>query len=159
MKYIESPNIYKPKPGEKSVFLAGGINGCPDWQQEMVHLLSDTDLVLLNPRRKHFPINDHRASAEQIVWEYESLRKADAILFWFPYETLCPIALYELGTWSMTDKPIFVGIHPNYQRRQNVVMQTRLARPDVEVMYSMSHLVSQIIHSHLTNLSSVIVSQ
>lgn len=147
MQYIESPHIYKPKPGVKSLFLAGGINGCSDWQQEIVHLLSNTDLALLNPRRKHFPIGDPNAKLEQIKWECEHLRKADAILFWFPHEALCPIVLYELGAWSMTDKPIYIGIHPDYQRRQDVEIQTKLARPDAEIVYSLSRLAEQIMQS------------
>lgn len=144
MQYIESPNTYEPKPGVKSIFLAGGINGCSDWQREMAHLLSTTDFALLNPRRRHFPIDDYNAKLEQIKWECEHLRKADAILFWFPRESLCPTALYELGAWSMTDKLIYVGIHPDYQKRQDVEIQTRLARPDVEIVYSLFHLARQI---------------
>src|SRR5262249_54129317 len=89
-----------------------------------------------------FPIDDPGAAEEQIRWEFEHLRKADAILFWFPGETLCPIALYELGAWSMTDKPLFVGTHPAYARRQDVLIQTRLARPDVPVTESLADLAA-----------------
>lgn len=75
------------------------------------------------------------------------LRDADAILFWFPCETLCPITLYELGAWSMSDKPLFVGVHPAYQRRQDVEIQTRLARPDVAVTDLLAALVASIVES------------
>jgi hypothetical protein len=81
---------------------------------------------------------------EQITWEHDYLRMADAILFWFPCETICPIVLYELAAWSMTDKPIFVGVHPDYQRRQDVEIQTGLARPEVEIVYSLEDLVGQV---------------
>jgi len=103
-----------------------------------------TDLILFNPRRKRFPIDDPAAGPEQIKWEYDYLRMADAILFWFPHETLCPIVLYELGAWSMTDKPIFVGVHPDYTRRQDVEIQTKLARPDVRAVYALEDLAAQI---------------
>jgi len=110
----------------------------------MRSLLQDTDLILFNPRREHFPIGDPGAAQEQIAWEHAYLRTADAILFWFPCETLCPIVLYELGAWSMTDKPIFVGVHPEYERRQDVEIQTCLARPTVKVCYSLEDLAQQV---------------
>ncbi|WP_443041424.1 nucleoside 2-deoxyribosyltransferase domain-containing protein [Streptomyces sp. B21-083] len=37
------------------------------------------------------------AAREQTAWEYEHLRIADVILFWFRAEAVQPIALYELG--------------------------------------------------------------
>ena len=72
------------------------------------------------------------------------LRVADAILFWFPQETLCPIVLYELGAWSMSGKTIFVGVHPAYSRRQDVEIQTGLVRPEVNVVYSLEELAAQV---------------
>jgi len=136
MKYVEAPtHLFK------SIFLAGGITGCPNWQAEMVELLRETNLVLLNPRRDNFPPD---AAREQITWEHSHLHKADAILFWFPCETVCPIVLYELGAWSMTDKPIFVGVHPDYQRRQDVEIQTELARPGLRIVYDLQSLARQV---------------
>ena len=142
MKYIESPEIYKKK--EKALFLAGGITGCPNWQQELVDLLSNENISILNPRRKKYPTNNPNIEKEQITWEYNHLRKADAISFWFPKETLCPIVLYELGAWSKSDKTIFVGVHPEYKRKQDVIIQTGLARPEVEIVYSLQALSEQI---------------
>src|SRR5437868_6025694 len=91
-----------------AVFLAGGITGCPDWQADVIKMLADTNLTLLSPRRRRYPmLNPEDAAAEeQITWEFRHLRLASAIVFWFPCETLCPIALYELGAWSMTTKPL-----------------------------------------------------
>jgi hypothetical protein len=89
-----------------------------------------------------FPIDDPTAAEAQIIWEYEQLRKADIILFWFPRETLRPIALYELGAWSMTTTPLVVGTHPSYVRRQDVVTQTQLVRPDVQVVSTLDDLAT-----------------
>jgi hypothetical protein len=145
MKYIEAVDSYDPYGEEIKLFLAGGITGCPNWQQTMVNSLRYTTLTLLNPRRKNFPIDDPGAALIQIAWEYNALRNADAIQFWFPKETLCPIVLYELGAWSMTEKRIFVGVHPEYQRRQDVYIQTGLVRNDVEIVDSIQALADQII--------------
>jgi len=146
MHYLESPTeLITNGIFDKchKVFLAGGITDCPDWQQEMRELLSNENLTLFNPRRANFPIHDHSAARAQIAWEHHMLREADAILFWFPEETLCPIALYELGAWSMTAKPISVGVHPNYQRGQDVKIQTFLSRPDVKVVFSLPDLANE----------------
>ena len=143
MEYVEALEEYRPG-SLPAVFLAGGITGCPDWQREAVGLLRGEAVVVLNPRRAAFPINDPEAGPGQIEWEHRHLRLADAVLFWFPRETLCPIALYELGAWSMTRKPLFVGVHPDYPRRQDVELQTGLARPDVAVVYSVTDLAEQV---------------
>ena len=129
---------------DKRVFLAGGITGCPDWQSDMIELLRSAPVTLFNPRRKDFDIKVPDAAQIQIQWEFDFLRKAQGILFWFPEETLCPIVLFELGAWSASDKPIFVGCHPGYKRLNDVVMQMRLARPDVKVVSSISDLADQV---------------
>jgi hypothetical protein len=143
MKYIECPEIYLPNRNEKSIFLAGGISGCLDWQQEMKDLLSQTNLTLVNPRRKNFvktPENDF----EQINWEFNHFPKTIASLFYFPPETLCPITLYELGVQNSHSKPLFIAIHPDYQRKLDVEIQTKLARPDVKIVSSLEDLAGQI---------------
>jgi hypothetical protein len=127
-----------------SLFLAGGISGCPDWQAEVVASLAELPLVLFNPRRRNFPIDDPSAAAAQIEWERRYLRPASAILFWFPQQTVCPIALYELGAWSMTAKPIFVGTHRDYPRRMDVVIQTQLVRPQIEVFDTLHAVIGQV---------------
>jgi hypothetical protein len=148
MRYVEALTEYEPGP-LPSVFLGGGITGCPDWQQEMVTLLKDLSVAILNPRRANFPIADPTAAPRQIEWEFRHLRKADAILFWFPRETLCPISLYELGAWSVCRigqelKPLFIGVHPQYKRRTDVGIQTRLARPELRIAYSLSGLAESV---------------
>jgi hypothetical protein len=154
VQYIEVLTEYEP--GHlPAVFLAGGITGCPDWQQEIVDWLADLPLVFLNPRRADFPINDPAAAPLQIEWEFRHLRKASAILFWFPEETLCPISLYELGAWSVYRdergiRPLFVGVHPGYLRRQDVEIQTRLTRPEIVIhndLPSLADAVRQWVHS------------
>lgn len=144
MEVYEAPQRYDGNA--LSLFLAGGITGCPDWQQEMIAALKETRLVLFNPRRANFPIGDPSAAYEQIEWEHTYLRRATAISFWFPMDTLNPITLYELGAWSMrTEKRIFVGCHPEYKRKQDVMIQTKLVRPHVQVTESFQQLCEWIL--------------
>jgi len=148
VKYIEAVEGYGLEClGKDSVFLAGGITGCPEWQDEMVEYLSNTDLTILNPRRKDFPIGDPDAAHEQIKWEHHALRAAGRILFWFPCETICPIVLYELGAWSMTEKTLHVGVHPDYARRQDVEIQTGLQRPEIAISYSLKELAWELVNA------------
>lgn len=144
MRYIEALENLELDADVTSIFLAGGISNCPDWQQELVRLLHDTDLILLNPRRANFPMDDPTAASQQIDWEHRHLRLANAISFWFCAEAMQPITLYELGAWSMTDKPLFVGVHPDYPRRQDVEIQTKLVRPNIKIVYTLSGLANQI---------------
>lgn len=138
---IKAPTESSFKDG---IFLAGGITGCPDWQSRIVAALTDYPGVLFNPRRDNFPINDPAAARAQIAWEYWYLRRAKAISFWFPMETLCPIVLYELGAHSMTEKKLFIGVHSQYERKQDVRIQTGLVRPEIEIVYSLNDLAEQI---------------
>jgi hypothetical protein len=142
MQYIEAPAEYKGKG--KSLFLGGGISNCPDWQKEFAALLKNERLVLLNPRRKEFGKQFQKIMKEQISWEYKHLRKADALIFWFPKETLCPITLYELGAHAMTSKTLFVGMHPKYKRRKDVEIQLKLVRPKIKIVYALKELARQV---------------
>jgi hypothetical protein len=145
MIYIEAPSEAKEDSDFPSVFLAGGITDCPDWQNAMVTMLEDIRrLVLFNPRKKNFPMDDPSAAKRQIAWEFYYLRKAQGVSFWFPMETICPIVLFELGAWSMTGKPIFVGVHPEYERRVDIEIQMSLVRPMMKIQYSLKDLAAEV---------------
>lgn len=148
MQYIEAPHEYEPGSAP-ALFLAGGISDCPDWQREMKELLGDLEVVLLNPRQTNFPAPGSEAASEQIRWEFRHFRKADAMLFWFPCESLCPITLYELGTWSAYrdekgPRPLFVGVHPEYKQRIDIEIQTSLVRPEVPVVHELPALAQRV---------------
>jgi len=146
MNYIEAPN-YNYNKNQKSLFLAGSITDCPDcpnWQQEVINKLRPLDINIFNPRRANFPIKDPNAALEQIKWEFNMLRNADIISFWFSKETLGPIVLYELGAHSMTNKPIIIGIDPDYKRKQDVVIQTLLIRPEIQITFNFDTFINNI---------------
>jgi len=163
MKYIEAPDEYefvlrKNKNTlndiQKSIFLAGGITNCPDWQQELVNRLKEMDLIIFNPRRKNFPIHDPNAAYQQIKWEYKYLGLCKMISFWFSRGSLNPIVLFEYGRWSYMvkrfwqfERKIFVGIDPEYKRKQDVEIQTKLLDPikeHLKIVYSLEDLATHI---------------
>ncbi len=154
IQVIEAPEeFHKP-----SVFLGGSITGASDWQDEFILTLAEysVDLVVLNPRRSHFDVSNPNESVRQIEWEYVHLRRADAIVFWFAPETLAPITLLEFGAHTHSSgKSIFVGVHPEYKRKQDVEIQLGLIRPDLSVVYYLKDLVSQVVNWNSVYLKKI----
>lgn len=143
MNLVVAPN---PVPQMADLFLAGGISNCPDWQSAVVSLLQQFDMTVLNPRRPGHLVSEE--AENQIVWEWEAFKRTRTVLFWFPEETLCPITLFELGTFMPTNMPLFIGTHPNYSRRLDVVTQVRLARPDLVVHDNLMDTVNAAVLWH-----------
>jgi len=146
---IESPNEIHSLENYNNLkmFLAGGITNCPDWQSYVVNELRDIEgLTIYNPRRKNFPIHDPKAAEEQIIWEYNHLRDADILFFWFSRGSLNPIVLYELGMWvnCSSDIPAIIGVDPGYERKQDVYIQTKLARPELIIHDSIEEMIEKI---------------
>ena len=130
MKTITSPEetqLYEKTP---TLFLAGGITGCPPWQEIVCEKLAEKDkdynYILFNPRRKKWDMNDKDISERQILWEHKYLLRSDVVAFWFPKETLCPITLFELGLMLRSEKRVIVGTDPEYQRRFDLDIQIPL---------------------------------
>ncbi len=145
MIYLEAPNPIKEEDKTKTkVFLGGGITDCPNWQKEATEMLEDKDIVIFNPRREDFDVNNHDIENEQINWEFNYLRKSDIIIFWFPEETLCPITLFELGAHLQRDVKILIGTHKNYGRRSDVIIQSKLVRGDIVVHASIEDLIKEL---------------
>lgn len=170
--YIECPESltmdhFTEMPDDtKTVFLAGGISGCSDWQTTMVTMLTDASkqrfpaydsevgargMILINPRRSNFDITNPAMSAEQIEWEHKHLQRAHITLFWFPHETLCPITLYELGVAAASNKTIVVGCDPKYQRKFDVEKQLSLIRKNVKVVDNLQELADTVIDLVVTS--------
>jgi hypothetical protein len=140
MRHVKAPAVEPRREEEVRVFCGGGISGCPDWQADMATELLNVPITLVNPRRDQFDVSNKNLSKEQIIWEHSHLNDADAILFWFAQETLCPITLFELGFWLGQKKPLFVGCHPRYSRRDDVIIQSGLVRPEIRVASSVADL-------------------
>ncbi len=110
------------------VFIAGGITGCRDWQQEFVGVFKEyhkgDDVVLYNPRRSDYNIDDEE---EQITWEYKMIDDSDIVAFWFSSETVQPITLFELGKVLGSGQRVIIGIDPEYPRMNDVKIQSQLS--------------------------------
>ena len=133
---IISPSIEDPK--YTSVFLAGGITNCKNWQKEVIKELNDIEkLTIYNPRRTNFDLSNKNINHEQIEWEFERLEKMDIFSMYFcGGASIQPICMYELGRNiirmqnrfpSDWEKRIVISCEVDYIRKQDVIIQTLLA--------------------------------
>lgn len=143
MRVITAPEPLNIKKDEIAVFLAGGITGCPNWQKKVIDSLSTHvhadcfKLVVLNPRRENFPIDDPNAMEEQITWEFNALEQMDIFSMYFcSGNSDQPICMYELGRNIVRmqmrfpaewEDRIIIASEPHYRRVQDVIIQTVLA--------------------------------
>jgi len=135
MRVIQAPNkdIISTIKGEFFVFLAGGITSCYNWQDKVIETLYEhpdlADLVIFNPRRDNFDIEERGATYEQILWERKYLKKCDLVSYFFDAsESVQPITLYELGKYgdSKDISPIITVVE-GYKRQNDVLIQTALS--------------------------------
>jgi len=146
-RIITSPEPLE-HPFQKSIFLAGGISDCSDWQKDVAErIATETDTIVYNPRRVDFDMSaGEELSRIQIRWEWHALRICPFNLFWFPGETLCPITLMEYGSAMERIRVggLMCGTHPNYARRFDIIEQTELMG-HVRIFDNLDELVEQFI--------------
>ncbi len=154
MQYIEAPNYVQPnsiKDWSKTIFLGGSITGAESWQDYATEtLLPHFDVF--NPRRAEFDISNKNAEREQITWEHHYLDSCQINLFYFSYETLAPITLLELGATLESVKlqhykKVYIAIHPDYKRKNDVIIQTELRNKQFSknITFSLGDTLNQII--------------
>lgn len=138
MKIITAIQNYQQKENQILCFLAGGITNCHEWQVEIIENLKNIDnLVIFNPRRKNFPINNPNASLQQIKWQFYWLEQSDIFSMYFDDSVSDqPICFYELGRniermkqkfpndWN---NRIIISCNSNFKRYNDVIIQTELA--------------------------------
>ena len=142
MRVITAPEFYIPQEHDITVFLAGGITNCPDWQSKVIKDLNVDNhylgsLVIFNPRRENFPIWDKSAAYAQIEWEYQMLERCNIFSMYFSSgESDQPICMYELGRNILRmqmrfpadwQDRIVISVEDDYIRKQDVLVQTELA--------------------------------
>lgn len=143
MRIITAPEPYKIyNKDEPTLFLAGGITNCPDWQKEIIEYLKDDDVTIFNPRRDNFSINDPNESYNQIMWEYKAIQTASIFSMWFcNSKSDQPICMYELGKelqrrneYRSMRKNIVIGIEKGYRRENDVRIQSKLVIDEITIV-------------------------
>lgn len=157
MKYIKAPaslEVNSAEEGKASLFLAGSISGAKNWQDSITKIeyagsSLEKSFHIYNPRRDNYNSFDPGVEEEQIFWEFNAIHFCQKILFWFSNETVAPITLFELGPALHTHKHsnIFIGIDPEYKRKNDVILQTYLRNKFLSeiIVHSQYDLVKQIL--------------
>jgi hypothetical protein len=106
--------------------------------------------------------NDPWKRIDHIKWEHEHIEKADVLLVWLPanegtkLHTLSFTTLFELGRFAqMKNKNLVMGIHPDYYKRNEVVLQLSILRPEVEIVSSLDELAGKL-NSVVENYSVIL---
>ena len=130
-----TPPRIKPYEQSPKIFMGGGIGECPDWQREFIVEMNKiynqtlVDYQLINPRW-----NYAWTGFQQIQWEFNMLKNSDAIIMWFARGGQNRIVFYELGLWVNNSKiPAFIGCDPEFDRKEDVAIQTHLSRPELPI--------------------------
>lgn len=149
MEVITAPEMIDSS-GKIVVFLGGGINKCWNWQEEVIKNIEETGedtshLLICNPRRSSFNMENLYEQINQIEWEFNMLEQCDIFSMYFcESESVQPICMYELGrnllrkknAWSCRDEiqtlmmlPFVtcVTVEKGYSRINDVLIQTKLA--------------------------------
>lgn len=143
MQHIKAPSETTSR--YRTLFLAGGIVRCPDWQADVARYLSDIeDLTVYNPRRENYPMDDPSQAQVQITWERERLLRSDIIVFWFSRGSVNPIVFFELGgALERRNQTIVVGVDPEFERIADVEIQTHLQLPDLKIHHCLPGLANE----------------
>lgn len=143
MIVVTAPHLYIPKYDDVTVFLAGGITGCRDWQKETIEHLQkfvgrdDTQVVVYNPRQENFDINNPTATIDQITWEFQYLSNVDIFSMYFVEgNQIQPICMYELGRYMKPhgDQQV-ISVERNYIRKFDVIIQVALATRGITTVH------------------------
>ena len=145
MKVITAPEYYVPTREEITVFLAGGITNCENWQKEVIDYLMSlpeekTDrLVIFNPRHDKWPKNsDTEEIRRQINWEADYIRSADIFTMYFTNTEKSDqsICFYELGKYANrnnNDISYIISYQEGFKRALDVEFQMEILSPIIKV--------------------------
>jgi len=143
---------------EYALYLAGGMSNCPNWQKEFTqhfeNLKDDcqtmmrcfwlNNLTIINPRRNNYDPTKKSEVKKQTMWEYSHIKSSDAMVFYFPEESICSSALLQYGKCLASNKKIFLGIDESYTKLLDLYTITRLERPDQPINYSLKDLIEEV---------------
>ncbi|MBT3397718.1 hypothetical protein HOA55_02970 [archaeon] len=151
-KVILPPNY----PNDPLIFLAGPIQGAPEWHDPAIRIIhaKDLEINIASPSRSVSEeyLNQNLAKfgnrfPEQVDWESKHLRQAadhGAILFWMPKEKthFCERAYaqttrFELGEWATKSKygkcDLAVGIQPGFPGESYIRRRLHQDLPDLKI--------------------------
>lgn len=134
---------------QRMIFLAGPIQGAPDWQSDAINILTTLkpDICIASPRRESF---EEVSFDEQVNWETENLRKAGengVIMFWLAKEneqisgrSYAQTSRAELFEWKVRHErdgtKIVIGIEEGFSGSRYIKKRFGQDCPDVPILKS-----------------------
>ncbi|HAS47460.1 MAG TPA: hypothetical protein DCS93_43690 [Microscillaceae bacterium] len=128
------------------VFLAGPIQGAPEWQAEATQILQKLapEIYIASPRKKY--LDGQFVYAEQVDWETHYLNiaaKNGVVMFWlakeethYPERAYAQTSRFELGEWKVKHErdgvKLVVGIEKGFSNERYI--RRRLAQDCPQVV-------------------------
>lgn len=144
-----------------SIFLAGPIQGSPEWNTWLIDGLSDLDIDIFDPRRDDMDGFDY---AKQVFWETSHLEKARIISFSFvspsidvPGRSYAQTSRFELGEClartkhGNTGQKIVIFVEKDFPGRQYFEYKTTFEYEDIAVLSSEWDEYIKVIRNLLEN--------
>lgn len=107
-RFLTSPHEADEQDSAPVVFLAGPVQGAPDWQARFAHHLLEKcpDIIVASPRRT--PEDQARFDAdEQVMWEIRHrirARESGVTIFWFAARDLSDTNYPEGRAYAQTTR-------------------------------------------------------
>ena len=133
---IKCPNPVPERKTKWYIFLAGPIQGAPEWQFSLP--VSNKNIIWLSPRRETYSNFDYY---EQVNWETNLLRICDIILFYIPEQVkqvkgrdYAQTTRTEFGEYIARGKKIIIGINKNFKGKTYI--QTKCAQYGIKNVHN-----------------------
>jgi hypothetical protein len=148
--YIQPPEYPELEYGKKIIFLAGPIQGAPDWQSEAIKLIHRTNpkILVASPRRFHdcYPF----VYEQQVDWETYWLNEAHLIMFWCAKEekhfcdrSYAQTTRFEIGEWKQKYKNsktrLVVGVESGFTNERYLKRRFNQDCPDITIHSSLEN--------------------
>ncbi len=149
--FLQPPEIVEVDG--KIIFLAGPIQGGPNWQPEAGKLIHgyNPSIVVASPRRDYEADGLEFVYERQVDWETHYLRAAGqsgVVLFWLanqvqetPGRAYAQTTRFELAEWKMMHQhegaKLVVGIEPGFGNERYIRRRLSQDVPDVPILSSL----------------------
>jgi hypothetical protein len=143
---------------QRVIFLAGPIQGAPDWQSNAISILTTLkpNICIASPRREKFEGVNYD---EQVDWETENLRKAGkngVIMFWLAKEgeqiqgrSYAQTTRAELFEWKVRHErdgaKIVIGIEEGFSGAKYIRRRFGQDCPNVPILNSLEETCKKVL--------------
>ncbi len=165
---LQPPESVDLDANEKVIFLAGPIQGAPDWQTQAIEIIHglDTGIVIASPRKEYAP--GEFVYEKQVDWETKYLNRAaqnGCVLFWLaaraedtPGRAYGQTSRFELGEWKAKNESdasiqLVVGAEPDFGNVRYISRRFKQDLPETPIYDTLEATCLSAIEQALTSVS------